>query len=78
MVSNTTVSRPETLKDPHKSESGGLSGQPLKDLSTHTVSEMYKLTKGTFLYLTLPVLLRGGGNTFERNIFVKMAIFVLL
>lgn len=47
MVSNTTVSRPETLQDPHKSEVGGLSGQPLKDLSTSTVREMYNLTKGT-------------------------------
>ncbi|XP_076585893.1 dihydroorotate dehydrogenase (quinone), mitochondrial isoform X2 [Chaetodon auriga] len=46
MVSNTTVSRPETLQDPHKSEVGGLSGQPLKDLSTNTVREMYNLTKG--------------------------------
>ncbi|XP_029954971.1 dihydroorotate dehydrogenase (quinone), mitochondrial [Salarias fasciatus] len=46
MVSNTTVSRPETLQDPHRSEAGGLSGQPLKDLSTSTVSEMYNLTKG--------------------------------
>lgn len=46
MVSNTTVSRPETLQDPHSSEVGGLSGQPLKDLSTNTVREMYSLTKG--------------------------------
>ncbi|RVE74412.1 hypothetical protein OJAV_G00022080 [Oryzias javanicus] len=46
MVSNTTVSRPETLQDPQKCETGGLSGQPLKELSTNTVREMYKLTKG--------------------------------
>lgn len=46
MVSNTTVSRPKTLQDPHKSEVGGLSGQPLKDLSTDAVREMYSLTKG--------------------------------
>ncbi|KAG7235195.1 hypothetical protein INR49_003106 [Caranx melampygus] len=46
MVSNTTVSRPETLQDPNKTEVGGLSGQPLKDLSTNTVREMYSLTKG--------------------------------
>ncbi|XP_029310236.1 dihydroorotate dehydrogenase (quinone), mitochondrial isoform X1 [Cottoperca gobio] len=49
MVSNTTVSRPETLQDSHKSEVGGLSGQPLKDLSTSTVREMYNLTKGKVL-----------------------------
>ncbi|XP_013881395.1 dihydroorotate dehydrogenase (quinone), mitochondrial [Austrofundulus limnaeus] len=46
MVTNTTVSRPETLQDPQRSEAGGLSGQPLKDLSTKTVREMYSLTKG--------------------------------
>ncbi|KAM4592521.1 dihydroorotate dehydrogenase (quinone), mitochondrial [Odontesthes bonariensis] len=46
MVSNTTVSRPETLQDSQRTEAGGLSGQPLKDLSTNTVSEMYNLTKG--------------------------------
>uniref|UniRef100_A0A672ZU44 Dihydroorotate dehydrogenase (quinone), mitochondrial n=1 Tax=Sphaeramia orbicularis TaxID=375764 RepID=A0A672ZU44_9TELE len=46
MVSNTTVSRPETLQDPQQSEVGGLSGRPLKELSTHTVREMYALTKG--------------------------------
>ncbi|KAK7913237.1 hypothetical protein WMY93_013448 [Mugilogobius chulae] len=46
MVSNTTVSRPDTLKDPGHAEVGGLSGQPLKQLSTQTVGEMYSLTKG--------------------------------
>ncbi|KAG9267063.1 dihydroorotate dehydrogenase (quinone), mitochondrial isoform X1 [Astyanax mexicanus] len=46
IVSNTTVSRPETLQDPKKNEIGGLSGQPLKDMSTRMVREMYTLTKG--------------------------------
>ncbi|XP_064833214.1 dihydroorotate dehydrogenase (quinone), mitochondrial-like [Oncorhynchus masou masou] len=46
LVSNTTVSRPETLQDPQSKEVGGLSGQPVKDLSTRTVREMYSLTKG--------------------------------
>ncbi|KAJ7986029.1 hypothetical protein DPEC_G00346580 [Dallia pectoralis] len=46
MVSNTTVSRPVTLQDPQSKEVGGLSGQPLKKLSTDTVREMYILTKG--------------------------------
>lgn len=57
MVSNTTVSRPETLQDRHKSEVGGLSGQPLKDLSTDAVREMYSLTKGAPVHCTvlLPV-----------------------
>ncbi|XP_057700610.1 dihydroorotate dehydrogenase (quinone), mitochondrial isoform X2 [Corythoichthys intestinalis] len=46
MVSNTTVSRPDMLQDPQRCEAGGLSGQPLKEISTNTVREMYSLTKG--------------------------------
>ncbi|XP_064467086.1 dihydroorotate dehydrogenase (quinone), mitochondrial-like isoform X2 [Ornithodoros turicata] len=46
IVSNTTVSRPENLKSKHKSETGGLSGLPLKSLSTSMISDMYRLTKG--------------------------------
>ncbi|CAC5357533.1 DHODH [Mytilus coruscus] len=46
IISNTTVSRPDSLKSPHKDEVGGLSGEPLKDLSTKTISDMYKLTEG--------------------------------
>ncbi|XP_076879584.1 dihydroorotate dehydrogenase (quinone), mitochondrial [Brachyhypopomus gauderio] len=46
IVSNTTVSRPDSLQGPNRTEAGGLSGQPLKDLSTRTVQEMYALTNG--------------------------------
>jgi dihydroorotate dehydrogenase len=34
IVSNTTISRPETLHSPHRAEMGGLSGAPLMTLST--------------------------------------------
>ncbi|KAJ8339914.1 hypothetical protein SKAU_G00345470, partial [Synaphobranchus kaupii] len=46
IVSNTTVARSETLKDPHRVETGGLSGRPLREISTRTVGDMYRLTKG--------------------------------
>ncbi|MFT7810457.1 dihydroorotate dehydrogenase (quinone), mitochondrial [Arapaima gigas] len=46
IVSNTTLSRPETLKDPQRAEQGGLSGAPLRDMSTAMVREMYCLTRG--------------------------------
>ncbi|XP_071175972.1 dihydroorotate dehydrogenase (quinone), mitochondrial-like isoform X1 [Mytilus edulis] len=46
IISNTTVSRPDSLKSPYKDEVGGLSGEPLKDLSTKTISDMYRLTEG--------------------------------
>ena len=46
IVSNTTVSRPSTLKGGLKLERGGLSGEPLKDLATETIRDMYSLTGG--------------------------------
>ena len=46
IVSNTTISRPSSLNSELKSETGGLSGQPLKELSTQAIYDMYKLTKG--------------------------------
>lgn len=54
MVSNTTVSRPPTLQDPRWSETGGLSGRPLRELSTDTVREMYQLTGGRVGWFTSP------------------------
>ncbi|KAK6184608.1 hypothetical protein SNE40_007049 [Patella caerulea] len=55
IVSNTTVSRPPSLQNKHKEEIGGLSGDPLKHLSTTTISDMYKLTKGK-----IPIIGVGG------------------
>ncbi|XP_045842865.1 dihydroorotate dehydrogenase (quinone), mitochondrial [Meles meles] len=46
IVTNTTVSRPASLQGALRSEIGGLSGKPLRDLSTQTIGEMYVLTKG--------------------------------
>ncbi|KAM8775827.1 dihydroorotate dehydrogenase (quinone), mitochondrial [Rhynchonycteris naso] len=46
IVTNTTVSRPAGLQGTLRSEVGGLSGKPLRDLSTQTIREMYALTKG--------------------------------
>ncbi|XP_071818159.1 dihydroorotate dehydrogenase (quinone), mitochondrial-like isoform X2 [Apostichopus japonicus] len=55
IISNTTVSRPSSLKSPEKKETGGLSGQPLKELSTQTIKDMYQLTKGN-----IPIIGVGG------------------
>ncbi|XP_075393174.1 dihydroorotate dehydrogenase (quinone), mitochondrial [Tenrec ecaudatus] len=46
IVTNTTVSRPATLQCALCSEPGGLSGKPLRDLSTQTIRDMYALTQG--------------------------------
>ncbi|NWJ11282.1 PYRD dehydrogenase, partial [Crypturellus undulatus] len=46
VVSNTTVSRPRGLRSRQRVEPGGLSGAPLRELSTQTVRDMYALTQG--------------------------------
>lgn len=55
IVSNTTISRPASLKSAHKSEKGGLSGKPLNDLNTSMISDMYLLTDGR-----IPIIGVGG------------------
>nr|XP_033798216.1 dihydroorotate dehydrogenase (quinone), mitochondrial isoform X2 [Geotrypetes seraphini] len=49
IVTNSTISRPESLQNSLKLESGGLSGNPLRDMATQTIREMYSLTKGKVL-----------------------------
>ena len=46
IVSNTTITRPETLHSAHAGEQGGLSGAPLMALSTAVLADMYRLTGG--------------------------------
>lgn len=55
VVCNTTVTRPETLQSTHKNEMGGLSGAPVRDMATSTISDMYRLTKGS-----IPIIGVGG------------------
>ncbi len=46
IISNTTDRNRENLTNLQKKETGGLSGQPLKDLSTNLIKKFYKETKG--------------------------------
>ena len=46
IVSNTTDKNREKLSDSKKNEKGGLSGRPLKDLSTGLIKKFFKETKG--------------------------------
>ena len=49
IVANTTLSRPDTLRDRVRAkEAGGLSGRPLLRLSTRMVAETYVRTEGAF------------------------------
>jgi dihydroorotate dehydrogenase len=55
IVGNTTVARPSSLKSPHASAPGGLSGKPLLALSTDCLAAMYRLTQGR-----IPIIGCGG------------------
>lgn len=55
IVCNTTTSRPSDLKSQCKDEIGGLSGQPLKDISTRCIRDFYRLTNGQ-----IPIIGVGG------------------
>ena len=55
IISNTTISRPQTLKSPLKNQTGGLSGKPLKEISTKAIADMYRLTNGK-----VPIIGAGG------------------
>ena len=46
IVSNTTDGNREKLSDIQKKEKGGLSGRPLKEMSTNLIKKIYKETKG--------------------------------
>ena len=54
IVSNTTLERPG-LRSPHAGEQGGLSGEPLLDLSTRQLARFYLLTEGR-----IPLIGAGG------------------
>lgn len=40
VISNTTVTRADSLQSENKKERGGLSGKPLRELSTDCIREM--------------------------------------
>jgi dihydroorotate dehydrogenase len=51
IVSNTTIKRPNTLKNLKRSEQGGLSGKPLMEASTKLLGDMYQLTSGKIMLI---------------------------
>jgi dihydroorotate dehydrogenase len=55
IVGNTTVARPSSLKSPHASAPGGLSGKPLFEPSTDCLAAMYRLTRSR-----IPIIGCGG------------------
>lgn len=66
IVSNTTISRPG-LSESTKGMNGGLSGEPLKRLSTEMIGDMYKLTEGEV------TIIGAGGISTGSDAFEKIA-----
>ena len=48
IVTNTTIVRPPSLRDPAAKESGGLSGRPLFTVATRMLAETYVRVEGAF------------------------------
>ena len=67
IISNTTDSNRENLSDVKKNEVGGLSGQPLKDISTDLIKKFYKETKGSVKIIGV------GGIDSGQSAFEKIA-----
>jgi len=67
IVSNTTDRNRDQLTDTKKNEIGGLSGQPLKNLSTELVKKFYKHTKGKIQIIGV------GGVDSGQSAFEKIA-----
>ncbi len=77
IVSNTTISRMDTLKNEHRNETGGLSGRPLKEKALTTLRLFRTYTQGNpllrfncleidlFLLGQIPLIGVGGIETAE-------------
>ncbi len=46
VIANTTISRPDSLMSPGRTEAGGLSGAPLLEMSTRLLRRVYEITNG--------------------------------
>jgi len=51
VVSNTTISRPDSLKSPLKTQAGGLSGLPLFAMSTRLLARAHVLARGRLVLI---------------------------
>lgn len=66
ILSNTTDKNREDLNDLKKNEKGGLSGKPIKDISTKLIKKFYKETKGK-----IPLIGVGGIDS-GQDVFEKI------
>ena len=61
IATNTTIERPIYLRSEYKCEGGGLSGQPLFEISTQVLADFYRLTSGQ-----IPLIGVGGVGSGEQ------------
>ncbi len=61
IICNTTIDRPEDLRHPNQTETGGLSGRPLFEPSTEQIRRFYRLTGAK-----IPLIGVGGIDSGER------------
>lgn len=58
VVANTTIARPDTLQSPHRSQTGGLSGRPLKARALALTRDVFRALDGA-----MPIIGVGGIET---------------
>tara|TARA_B100000686_G_scaffold315302_1_gene362142 strand:+ start:412 stop:1458 length:1047 start_codon:yes stop_codon:yes gene_type:complete len=68
IVSNTSISRPESLKSKHRNQVGGLSGAPIKKLSNKVLRFISKETQGELMLIGV------GGIESAQDIYEKIKI----
>ncbi|GBR19550.1 quinone-dependent dihydroorotate dehydrogenase [Asaia spathodeae] len=65
IVNNTTISRPHSLRSPLATETGGLSGRPLAQLSLQTLKRVVPLVQGRLAVISCGGI-ETGFDVFER------------
>ena len=73
ILTNTTISRPDSLKSVHKQEIGGLSGKPLFRLASQTLSDAHKHLVKTGMRDKLAIIGVGGIGSAE-DVYVKLLL----
>jgi dihydroorotate dehydrogenase len=66
IVSNTTLSRPDTLRSSRRAEAGGLSGAPLMTLATRVLAQFHAAARGRF------ALIGAGGIASGADAYAKI------
>ncbi len=66
LVTNTSNQRPDSLVSRNSGETGGLSGLPIRDLSTECIRKMYNLTGGNVFIIGI------GGVGSGRDAYEKL------